>query len=147
MFPDDPGEAGLVASQSYWDRTPYVEVDDATGQVAYVEHHRTLGDWVALLAGHGFVITDLLEPEWPEGHDRIWGGWSRRARAATRPGTAIFGASRGWLSRALVQDSTGGPTPFRWLGGRLADAGRGPRFWLASARRSIPRSCQRSSRT
>ena len=31
MFPDDPTEAGLVASQSYWDRTPYVEVDDATG--------------------------------------------------------------------------------------------------------------------
>ena len=56
MFPDDPGEAGLVASQSYWDRTPYVEVDDETGEVSYVEHHRTLGDWVALLAGHGFVI-------------------------------------------------------------------------------------------
>ena len=31
MFPDDPGEEGLVASQSYWDRTPYVEVDDVTG--------------------------------------------------------------------------------------------------------------------
>ena len=31
MFPDDPGEEGLVASQSYWDRTPYVEVDDETG--------------------------------------------------------------------------------------------------------------------
>ena len=29
MFPDDPGPAGLMASQSYWDRTPYVEVDDA----------------------------------------------------------------------------------------------------------------------
>ena len=55
MFPDDPGEDGLTASQSYWDRTPYVEVDDETGVVAYVEHHRTLGDWVALLAGHGFV--------------------------------------------------------------------------------------------
>ena len=34
MFPDDPGEGGLVASQSYWDRTPYVEVDDATGEVS-----------------------------------------------------------------------------------------------------------------
>ena len=47
MFPDDPGEEGLVASQSYWDRTPYVEVDDETGETRYVEHHRTLGDWVA----------------------------------------------------------------------------------------------------
>jgi SAM-dependent methyltransferase len=91
MFPDDPGEAGLVASQSYWDRTPYVEVDDATGVVSYVEHHRTLGDWVALLAGAGFAITDLLEPEWPEHHDRVWGGWSR-TRGLLTPGTAIFAA-------------------------------------------------------
>ena len=91
MFPDDPTEAGLVASQPYWDRTPYVEVDDASGLVSYVEHHRTLGDWVALLAGHGFVLTDLLEPEWPEDHDRIWGGWSG-VRGRLTPGTAIFGA-------------------------------------------------------
>ena len=53
MFPDDPGEAGLTATQSYWDRTPYVEIDDATGVVSYVEHHRTLGDWVAC-SRHGF---------------------------------------------------------------------------------------------
>ncbi|WP_240641087.1 class I SAM-dependent methyltransferase [Nocardioides ferulae] len=91
MFPDDPGEAGLVASQSYWDRTPYVEVDDATGLVSYVEHHRTLGDWVSLLAHAGFVLTDLLEPEWPEHHDRVWGGWSA-TRGRFTPGTAIFGA-------------------------------------------------------
>jgi SAM-dependent methyltransferase len=94
MFPDDPGPDGLVASQSYWDRTPYVEVDRATGRVAYVEHHRTLGDWVALLAGHGFVITDLLEPEWPDNHDRVWGGWSG-VRGRFTPGTAIFGARLG----------------------------------------------------
>jgi len=91
MFPDDPGEAGLTASQSYWDRTPYVEVDRATGDVAYVEHHRTLGDWVGLLARHGFRLTDLLEPEWPEGHDRVWGGWSG-VRGRWTPGTALFGA-------------------------------------------------------
>lgn len=94
MFPDDPGEPGLTASQSYWDRTPYVEVDDETGVVAYVEHHRTLSDWVALLAGHGFVITDLREPEWPEGHDRVWGGWSG-TRGRLTPGTAIFAARLG----------------------------------------------------
>jgi len=93
MFPDDPGEDGLVASQSYWDRTPYVEVDDATGATSYVEHHRTLGDWVALLAGAGFRITDLVEPQWPEQHDRVWGGWSR-VRGLLTPGTAIFAANR-----------------------------------------------------
>ena len=94
MFPDDPGEEGLVASQSYWDRTPYVEIDDETGEVSYVEHHRTLGDWVALLAGAGFRITDLAEPEWPADHDRVWGGWSR-TRGLVTPGTAIFGAELG----------------------------------------------------
>lgn len=91
MFPDDPSEAGLVASQSYWDRTPYVEVDDATGDVSYVEHHRTLGDWVTVLAGAGFRITRLLEPEWPEHHDRVWGGWSG-VRGRLTPGTAIVAA-------------------------------------------------------
>jgi SAM-dependent methyltransferase len=90
-FPDDPSEAGLTASTSYWDRTPYVEVDDESGQVAYVEHHRTLGDWVALLAGTGFRIVALLEPEWPAEHDRVWGGWSR-ARGRITPGTALFAA-------------------------------------------------------
>ena len=91
MFPDDPGPEGLIAAQSYWDRTPYVEVDDETGKVSYVEHHRTLGDWVSLLAGAGFRITDLVEPEWPEDHERVWGGWSR-TRGLLTPGTAIFGA-------------------------------------------------------
>ncbi len=94
MFPDDPTEDGLTATQSYWDRTPYVEVDEETGRTAYVEHHRTLGDWVSLLAGHGFRITTLLEPEWPAEHERLWGGWSR-VRGVLTPGTAIFGADLG----------------------------------------------------
>ena len=89
MFPDDPGEGGLVASQSYWDRTPYVEIDHASGVVSYVEHHRTIGDWVRLLAAHDFRLVDLLEPEWPADHDRVWGGWSR-LRGRLTPGTAIY---------------------------------------------------------
>ena len=93
MFPDDPGEEGLVASQSYWDRTPYVEVDDETGETRYVEHHRTLGDWVAALARHRLALTALLEPQWPADHDRTWGGWSR-TRGVLTPGTAIFRSRR-----------------------------------------------------
>ena len=89
-MPDDPSEAGLVVASSYWDRTPYVEQDES-GTVTYVEHHRTIGDWVRILAGEGFVLTDLLEPEWPEGHDRVWGGWGP-IRGALHPGTAIFSA-------------------------------------------------------
>ena len=94
VFPDDPGEEGLTATQSYWDRTPYVEVDEATGAASYVEHHRTLGDWVRLLHRHGFVLRDLLEPEWPPDHDRVWGGWSR-TRGLLTPGTAVFVADLG----------------------------------------------------
>jgi SAM-dependent methyltransferase len=89
MFPDDPGPGGLTATQSYWDRTPYVEVDDETGRTAYVEHHRTLGDWVRALSSAGFRLVDLVEPQWPDGHDRTWGGWSRE-RGLLTPGTAIF---------------------------------------------------------
>ena len=94
MFPDDPGEGGLVASQSYWDRTPYVEVDDETGQTSYVEHHRTLGDWVRALAAAGYRLVDLVEPEWPPEHDRVWGGWSR-LRGLLTPGTALYVADLG----------------------------------------------------
>jgi SAM-dependent methyltransferase len=74
-FPDDPGPAGLTAQQSYFDRTPYVEVDDR-GEAAYVEHHRTLGDRVRELVAAGLVLDDVVEPEWPEDHDREWGQWS-----------------------------------------------------------------------
>lgn len=91
-MPDDPSREGLVVNSSYFDRTPYVEQDSA-GSVTYVEHHRTLGDWVQILNLAGFRITNLLEPEWPEGHDRIWGGWGP-VRGALVPGTAIFRCER-----------------------------------------------------
>lgn len=90
-MPDDPSEAGLQVTSSYFDRTPYVE-QDPSGAVTYAEHHRTIGDWVRILHGTGFRVTDLVEPEWPEGHDRIWGGWGP-VRGRLVPGTAIFCAS------------------------------------------------------
>ncbi|MCW0215967.1 MAG: class I SAM-dependent methyltransferase [Pseudonocardia sp.] len=88
MFSDDPGPDGLTVTQSYFDRTPYLEVDDA-GRATYVEHHRTLGDRIRDLTAAGLVLDDLVEPEWPEGHDRVWGQWSR-LRGELFPGTAIF---------------------------------------------------------
>ncbi len=90
-MPDDPTSEGLVVTSSYWDRTPYVEEDD-DGRATYVEHHRTLGDWVGLLAASGLRLTTLLEPEWPEGHDRVWGGWGPE-RGRLVPGTAVLGAT------------------------------------------------------
>jgi SAM-dependent methyltransferase len=91
IFLDDPGEAGLTAVHSYFDRRPYVE-QDASGVPSYVEQHRTLGDRVRELAAAGFVLRDLVEPEWPEGHEQIWGQWSP-LRGRLFPGTAIFVAS------------------------------------------------------
>ena len=89
-FPDDPGPAGLTADRSYFDRTPYVE-RDADGTVLYAEHHRTLGDRVGDLVAAGFVLERLVEPEWPDDADHVWGGWSR-LRGRLLPGTLVLAA-------------------------------------------------------
>lgn len=86
-FPDDPGPRGLTADRSYFDRTPYVEREGS--RVTYVEHHRTMGDWISLIVAAGLRVEGLLEPEWPDGHDGVWGGWSP-LRGRHLPGTAIF---------------------------------------------------------
>jgi SAM-dependent methyltransferase len=88
IFLDDPGEEGLVAVHSYFDRRPYVEFDES-GAAAYVEHHRTLGDRIRELVGAGFVVRDVVEPEWPDGHEGQWGQWSP-LRGRLFPGTAIY---------------------------------------------------------
>jgi SAM-dependent methyltransferase len=92
-FDDDPGDDGLVARVSYWDRRPYVETDEQ-GAPVYVEHHRTLGDYVDALADAGLVLNRLVEPTWPHGVEREWGGWSA-TRGAVLPGTAILCCVRG----------------------------------------------------
>ena len=92
IFPDDPGPTGLTVVQSYFDRTPYLEVD-GDGNATYVEHHRTLGDYVRQLTAAGLVLEDLVEPEWPAGHDREWGQWSP-LRGRLFPGTAVFRCRR-----------------------------------------------------
>ena len=87
-FPDDPGEGGLTARDSYFDRRPYVEFDDR-GVATYAEHHRTLGDRVREIAAAGLTLVDLVEPEWPAGLAEVWGGWSP-LRGRLIPGTAVF---------------------------------------------------------
>ncbi len=87
-FADDPGPRGLTVRESYFDRTPYLETDPS-GAVAYVEHHRTMGDRIREIVAAGLVLLDVVEPEWPAGHARVWGQWSP-LRGRLIPGTAIF---------------------------------------------------------
>ncbi|YAL81930.1 class I SAM-dependent methyltransferase [Dermacoccaceae bacterium W4C1] len=91
-FPDDPGPAGLRISGSYFDRDPYVEETEG-GAVSYVEHHRTVGDWVALVAAAGLRLVALHEPAWPERNTQTWGGWSP-LRGRQLPGTLIVVADQ-----------------------------------------------------
>ncbi|MFW0793018.1 class I SAM-dependent methyltransferase [Gordonia sp. CPCC 205515] len=88
MFLDDPGPDGLTVQIPYFDRTPYSEVD-AAGTITYVEHHRTLGDRVREIRSAGLILDDIVEPEWPEGFEEVWGQWSP-LRGQYFPGTAIF---------------------------------------------------------
>ncbi|MFE3261538.1 class I SAM-dependent methyltransferase [Nocardia sp. NPDC059091] len=88
IFPDDPGPDGLRATIPYFDRTPYVELD-SDGEPTYVEHHRTIGDRVREIVAAGLILTDIIEPDWPEWLDREWGQWSP-LRGEIFPGTAIF---------------------------------------------------------
>jgi SAM-dependent methyltransferase len=92
IFRDDPGPEGLTAIQSYFDRSPYVEVD-ADDVPVYVEHHRTMGDRIRDLVAAGFAVLDVVEPEWPEDFDGVWGQWSK-LRGEIFPGTAIFVAEK-----------------------------------------------------
>jgi len=87
-FRDDPGPGGLVVESSYFDRRAYVEQDDA-GRATYVEHHRTMGDRVREIIAAGMSVVDIVEPEWPDGHEQAWAQWSP-LRGRLVPGTVIF---------------------------------------------------------
>ncbi|MFL6238156.1 MAG: class I SAM-dependent methyltransferase [Actinomycetes bacterium] len=87
-LPDDGGPAGLVVTDSYFDRTPYVEEDD-DGDAVYVAHHRTIGDRVREIVAAGFQLIDILEPEWPADRHEEWDSWTP-LRGRLIPGTAIF---------------------------------------------------------
>jgi SAM-dependent methyltransferase len=87
-FPDSPDPEDLQVTSSYFDRRPYVETD-SSGRTVYVEHHRTVGDWVRAVVGAGLVLEDLVEPEWTPGRTQSWGQWSPE-RGALVPGTLIL---------------------------------------------------------
>jgi SAM-dependent methyltransferase len=107
-FPDDPGPGGLTAGRSYFDRRPYAETDDS-GHVTYVEHHRTVGDWVDLVVAAGLRLDRLVEPPWNPANPAVWGGWSP-LRGALLPGTLIIVAHKPTESPLSVPQ---GATPAR----------------------------------
>ncbi|MBL7626517.1 class I SAM-dependent methyltransferase [Frankia nepalensis] len=87
-LPDEPDERGMRVVQSYFDRRAYVERDD-DGRPAYVETHRTMGDRVREIVAAGLVLLDVVEPEWPDDNDQVWGQWGP-VRGYYLPSTAIF---------------------------------------------------------
>ncbi|MDN8578416.1 class I SAM-dependent methyltransferase [Corynebacterium bovis] len=86
VFPDDPGELGLLACVPYHQRA--YEERAADGTLEYVEYHHTVGDWVRGFAAAGLTLLDVVEPRWPEGTPE-WGQWSP-LRGAVFPGTAVW---------------------------------------------------------
>jgi len=108
IFRDDPGRDGLIAEYPYFDRRPYVEFD-AAGRATYVEHHRTVGDRIRELISAGFALRDLVEPEWPESHEEVWGQWSP-LRGRIFPGTAIFVADKPTTNQPTTNQPAGYPT-------------------------------------
>lgn len=89
IFADDPDS--FAVEYSYFDRAGYVE--EEAGRIVYAEQHRTLGDRLRELRAAGFVLEDLIEPEWPHDLRETWGQWSPK-RGEFFPGTAIFVARR-----------------------------------------------------
>lgn len=88
VLPDSPDPADLTVRSSYFDPDAYVEFD-AGRRPTYVETHRTMSQRVRDILGAGFLLEDLLEPEWTPGREVVWGQWSP-ARGALVPGTVIF---------------------------------------------------------
>ncbi|GAA1470732.1 ubiquinone/menaquinone biosynthesis methyltransferase [Corynebacterium felinum] len=90
VFLDDPGELGLQAAVSYFERR-YIEHDE-DGKISYAEFQHTMGDHIEALHSAGFHLERLIEPEWPETLTQTWGQWSP-LRGKIFPGTAIFCAT------------------------------------------------------
>lgn len=90
IFVDDPASFQVYAS--YFEEG-YTEFDE-DGAPTYAEFQHKVGDHIRALAGAGFIVEDMVEPEWPEEVTQNWGQWSPE-RGRIFPGTAIFSARLG----------------------------------------------------
>ena len=64
-------------------------LDNARWRAAGLAPLRDFREPLRELIAAGFTLVDLVEPEWPQGHERTWGQWSP-LRGRLFPGTAIF---------------------------------------------------------
>ncbi len=87
-------EDTVYPSRNYFDRSPMRWHFADTG-VAMVSYHRTLADWIGLLAEAGFTLRRLLEPEPPTGQlDDVWPADGALAPLRLLPQAIIFVAER-----------------------------------------------------
>ncbi|MCI4371719.1 MAG: class I SAM-dependent methyltransferase [Thermoplasmata archaeon] len=81
---------GLAITRSYFDRSPLV---DKGADGTEVDFLRTYGDWHRELAGAGFVVTDVLEPE-PLPRENTYSDDFPLAKIRMVPGTTIWRARK-----------------------------------------------------
>lgn len=90
-FADDPSPDHLRVVRPYFDTEPYAEYAD--GRLDYAEFQHTMEETVTGVLAAGFVLDQLLEPQWVPGNSEVWGSWSP-GRAPWVPGTLIVRAHR-----------------------------------------------------
>ena len=90
MFPDDPGPDGLIVDQSYFDRTPYVEVDDARRRRPTSSTTARWATGCATSSAAGLGARRPRRAGVAGGPRRACGASGRPLRGALFPGTAIF---------------------------------------------------------
>ena len=88
-FPDSPDPEDLRVVSSYFDRTPYVETDDARATRSTSSTTARSATGCGPSSAPGLVLEDLVEPEWTPGRTQNWGQWSPE-RGALVPGTLIL---------------------------------------------------------
>jgi len=92
--PDEDFEPTIYASRSYFDPKPMRWLFGNTG-VPMVSYHRTVAEWVTLLADAGFGLRRMLEPEPPaEMLDEIWPLDDALSALRLVPPTIIFLAQK-----------------------------------------------------
>jgi SAM-dependent methyltransferase len=91
VFPDSPHVEDLSPIRRYFDRSAYFERSD-DGRLIEVQRHTTLAGHLGGLITAGFLIDQVIEPEWlpsAAARDGEWAAWSP-ARAEWLPSTLII---------------------------------------------------------